>query len=137
MDPRIKAAIGGGAGVIAGTLAIALGEMVLHSISPWPASVNVDNPEAVKTYLQTLPASNWMMLVAVYILGGLVAGFVTNLVSNGTKYRPALIAGAGLMSATVLNFMDMGGHPTWVWIASIFGILAGAWFGGSLVRRAA
>jgi hypothetical protein len=135
MDPKIKAGLGVLAGIISGGLTVFAGEMLLNSAIPHPAGADMENPEVVKTFLQGLTTTNWLMLVAVYLVAALVAGFVTHLVSRDTKYRPALIAGVGLMVTTIMNFMDVGSHPTWVWIASIVGILAGAWFGGSMVAR--
>jgi hypothetical protein len=135
MDTRIKAGLGVLAGILAGGLSVFLGEMILHKLYAPPININLNDADQVRLYLGSIPTMQWVMLVFVYFFAALVAGYITNLVCKGTKYRPALVSGIGLLITTLLNFNTLGGHPIWVWIASTVAILAGAWTGGRLIRQ--
>ncbi len=130
MDPKIKAALAIFAGMVAAFIMVFLGENLMHTVSP--ADLNWEDSAAVKNYFGSMSVGQWAMLLASYFLAGLVGGYLTNWICKDIRYKPALITGVGLLVTTLLNYNSLGGHPTWVWIASVVLIPAAAWIGGRL-----
>jgi hypothetical protein len=126
MDSRIIAALGILGGVMAGGITTLLGEMALHSMQLAPNVMEAEVGQAAAPS----PATAWVFLLGVYAIAAFVAGYVANLICKSTKYRPALIAGVGLCIAGIINMYELGGHPTWFWVASIAVYLIGARLGG-------
>lgn len=119
------------AGLLAGFVVILLLEMV----SPFqaPADINPEDPAQMGAWIQSLPATAFLFLLMVYALGAIAAGFVANKVAKPTPYRPALLAGTGLLVAGLLNLLTFP-HPMWFMVLSSLVYLAGAWLGGRLAR---
>ncbi len=122
-------------GVFAGFLMVIAGDYAAHMTYPPPADFNFEDKEAVKIFVKNAPMSANLVMLAGQFLAGFVAGWVANRLSRGTKYRPALVAGCGILAAAVANLIQVGSHESWYWMANILLILVGAWLGGRMVSR--
>lgn len=122
-------------GVVAGFLMVIVGDYAAHMAYPPPADLNFDDKTAVQNFVKNAPMSANIIMLAGQFLAGFVAGWVTNRICQGTKYRPALVAGCGILAAAIANLVQIGGHESWYWMANILLILIGAWLGGRMVSR--
>ena len=129
MNPRFKAVLAVVAGLVTGSLLILVLEL-LSSERP-PDGIDITDKVAMKAWIDTLPMKAFVILLLVYFLGAIAAGYVANVVARSTKYRPALIAGAGLLVSGIMNLIDIP-HPMWFAVVSSLLFLAGAWVGGRI-----
>ena len=129
MNPKLRALLSVLGGVIAGSFII-LGAEMLSPFHP-PADMNYNDRATMGACVKTLPMSAFLFLLMAYLLGSLVAGYITNWLSRPTHYRPALIAGTSFMASGFANLIDIP-HPIWFGIVSSLVFLAGAWVGGKV-----
>jgi MFS family permease len=88
---------------------------ILH---PFPKDLNMQDPEAVKEYVKTLPASALVLVLAGYMLGSLVAGLVVGKVSKSPKRTLPLITGIILTAGAIAN-LAMLPHPVWFMVINV------------------
>lgn len=109
--------------------------MGLEYLSPYrpPEGLDVENKQQMGDWIQTLPITAFLLLLAIYFVAAVAAGFVANKVAGPTRYRPALIAGVGLLVAGALNLLQFP-HPIWFVALSSAAYLVGAWQGGRMAK---
>lgn len=133
MNPKLRAMLAIGAGIVAGAIVIGLVEM-LSAHTP-PPEIDLNNPTQVGEWMKTLPTSAFAIILLAYFLGSAVGGWVTNRICAPTKYRPAIVVGFGLFVAGLMNLLAVP-HPLWFSIASSLTYFIGAWIGGRAANRA-
>lgn len=85
-------------------------------VQPPPASVRND-PEAMKAFMTTLPATAYILLAIGYALGTFAGGFIVTKMSRRESPGMTLpmLIGIFFTLAGVWNFFfALPGHPTWV-----------------------
>jgi hypothetical protein len=121
-------------GIIAGFLVIIGCESFTHTIFPTPNGLNFEDKAAMTQHMQSAPFELYLSILLGYIAASFLAGYVTNLLSRNSKYRPAMLAGFALMVFGILNMLSLW-HPTWFWVASIPCYLIFAYLGGNLAKK--
>ncbi len=133
MNPKFKALLAILAGVLSGGIVIVLIEM-LSPHTP-PPGTNVNDPDQMQAWISTMPLEAFIVLLLAYFLGAAAGGYVANRIAVKTPYRPALIVGAGLFVAGLMNLMAIS-HPLWFALLSSLMYFVGAWIGGRVANRA-
>jgi carbon monoxide dehydrogenase subunit G len=106
------------AGLLAAASVVGLVEWVNGRIHPMPAGLQVDDLEAMKTWVAGLPTSAFLMLLVAWGAGSFVGAFVARRIATGRSVWPATIVCLLLTLATISNLMMLP-HPWWLWPAGI------------------
>jgi hypothetical protein len=121
-------------GVVIALLSVWLIQTIGHAVYPPPADIDLNDIEAMKAYVATLPIGALLFVVASYFIGTMVGTCVACAIGTMLPRIYALLIGCLMLVATTMNVM-MIPHPTWFIIAAVAAIVIGAWL-GTMCRRA-
>ncbi len=91
---------------------------------PPPPGLDLNKPEDLATYIDTLPQTAMFIVLLGYAVGSLMGGFVTakvmmtRAVTPGQLRTPVLILGGLLTLASILNLRSIP-HPTWFTVINL------------------
>lgn len=119
------------AGLAVGVIVIYAVETLGHQLYPMPPGVDMENPEAMGAWIETLPAGAFAIILGAFIGGGFAGGAVATLIARDRPV-PALIVGGLLTVAGIAN-VAMIPHPLWFTIVSVLVYLPAAWLGARVV----
>jgi hypothetical protein len=134
MNERVKNIIAVVAGVISGVATIFICEMINSMNIKMPEGLDMNNRAAMAAWMQTLPLSAYLVVLAGYIVGAIDGAVVATLVSGRTTARPAVIVGVVLTVAGIMNVMMLP-QPGWFVAASLSVSLPFAYLGYLLARK--
>lgn len=120
-------------GLIISFIIISLFQKLGHKLYPPPEGINMNDKEAIKTLVASMPMGAFIVLLISYMLGAFGGGFIAARVSKD-RIRPSIIVGAVLMLAGLVNVI-MIPHPLWFAILSIIMYIPMAYTGGKLGLR--
>ena len=123
-------------GVLVGTVVIALVQILGHQVYPVTEGVDINDREAMVALVKNLPVGSLLFVIAAYFAGSFVGGAVAAFIGRGARVRHALVVGALLLVAGVMNLMAIP-HPVWFNILTVLVFLPAAWLGGRLVAGSA
>jgi hypothetical protein len=112
------------AGIVAGVAVTMLAEMIGHTIYPPPPGINVNDPEARKTLIASLPLGALIAVNLSWALG-VFAGSTTAVLIGTRQSWPAWIT-AFVLFAFALATMTFIPHPDWMILAATLLTLASA-----------
>ena len=129
--------------VVRSVLAIIVGLMVFigiamliqaisHRIYPPPEGIDMHDPVAVKTLMETLPLGAFLMVLLSWGMGTFVAGAVAALIAGRARCLHAGIIGGLVLAATIMIFW-MIPHPDWLIVAGLLLPLPLSLLAGKLV----
>ena len=121
------------AGAVAGYLVVMTIEMLNLVLFKPPAGMNFGDPAAMRSWIESLPQTAFILILVAWLLGALVGVFIATRI--GRSPVPGIIVGVLLLAATVSNFFKFP-HPAWVMVAAVVGLIAVTWF-ATRVRRPA
>ena len=113
--------------VIAGAL-VWLVEMIGHSVYPPPPGLDFANPEAMRTYIATMPVGAFLFVGGAWFIATLAGTFAACKIGDAKPMIFAIVVGGLMLIATAANLM-MIPHPMWFSISGIIGIIVAAWLG--------
>ncbi|AWA30692.1 hypothetical protein HYN48_11675 [Flavobacterium magnum] len=99
---------------------------------PFPDNVSADDPEAMRIYMESIPAMAAVLLLAGYAVGAFFGGLVASAISK--RARQAVIVGIVLTVANIANVVTIP-HPLWLSVVSTIVFLPFAWLGGKAAKR--
>jgi hypothetical protein len=120
------------AGVVCAFALIATIEAVGHAVYPPPRGVDFSKAEEARRALAGLPAGALWLVIAAWTSGSFGGGVVAALIARPSPRLVAGVVGVFVLVATIANLILLP-HPTWVSIAGVAGVVAGAWAAGRLV----
>jgi len=91
---------------------ITLNSSVLY---PAPEGLDMQDTEAFQAYLDTLPATAFLVVMAAHLGQATVGGWVAARLSATNPVRLALIAGAVTMAGGLMMLFTVTG-PVWMWL---------------------
>src|SRR6185503_18566227 len=100
-----------------------------------PTFEMMSDPAAMRAFVESMPASAYVILALGYALGSLVGGFVAGKVSRGSGpgFLPAMAVGGFLTLMGVINFfVSMPGSPLWAIVLCLVTYLPFAALGNKL-----
>ena len=106
-------------GLIAALFVSNLIQFISHAVWPPPFDVDLANPESIKTMIRTMSSGQFIVLLAGYAVGSLVAGYVMGKITRSRNPIAPLIVGALLTAIWVLLNLDFP-YPSWVIIVGLF-----------------
>ena len=103
-------------GMIAAFITISLSQLAMSFVITPPTFEMMQDPERMRAFVMSMPASAYLILAAGYALGSFVGGFVASKISGGSAagFVPAMVVGVLLTVMGVINFfVTMPGSPVW------------------------
>lgn len=122
------------AGIIAGSAAVFIIEMINTSMFPIPEGLDLSDKENMKDYIANLPTAGMVMIIIAHAIGALVAGFVASIISTASRsdrYKHGLIAAGLIVLSTVVNLFTFP-HPIWVSIIDVLAVIGGGMIGSRM-----
>ena len=132
MSPRIRSIVATASGIVTGFVVISAVEAVASSMFPMPVGFDMNNMEALKAAMVTMPDGFFLMILLGHMLGSLSAGIVSMLIAKDT-FRPTFVCGGMFMVFGLINLVVLP-HPMFVW-AEVLGYVPLAYLGAKLVRK--
>lgn len=116
-------------GIIVSLIVIILGEGFAHALYPLPAGVNMQDPEAFKSFIADAPVSLHLIILLNYGLACFLGALTAASIATEKKINKAMSLGGIFMGVGMFSLISLS-HPIWVVIASVFVFLPFAYFGG-------
>ena len=125
MGKNIAAGI---AGVIVAFALVLVVQKVGHTVYVPPADLDMNDAEAMKAYVATLPVGAFLFVIASYFIGALCGTFAACKIGDARRFIYAMIIGGLMLAATAANLMAIP-HPMWFSFAAVIAIVVAAWLG--------
>ena len=103
-------------GLIAAFITISLSQLAMALVVTPPSLEVMQDPTAMRAFVQTMPASAYIILAIGYAIGSFVGGFVAGKIAGDSAagFLPAMFVGVVLTLMGILNFfVTMPGSPMW------------------------
>lgn len=127
-------------GVICGAVAGAVFNMAVIMLSwmmyPLPEGTSMSDPEAMKTYIQSLPAAAFLIILVAHAGGALVGGFVAALIARRSALVVGAIVGGVFLLGGVMNAMSIPA-PVWFVIVDLISYVPSGVIGAKMAPRPA
>jgi hypothetical protein len=128
----IRNILGVVAGIAVAVLAVMVIQAIGHQLYPYPADVDLNDPEDIARVFPSIPVSAKLFVVAAWFGGALAGGAVAKQII-GRDWAAWTIAGfmgvAGVMNLFVIP------HPVWMQISAVAAPLLGGLIANHLVKR--
>jgi len=122
-------------GVAVAVFAIMAVEMIGHALYPPPAHLRLDDPKAIRDYVENAPFLALAFVPVAWAAGAFCGGAVAALLAAGRRtQRFGLMVGTVLLVASAMNLWVIP-HPVWLILATPFACLIPGWFGGAVGAR--
>jgi len=131
----LRRILGGVLGLVAAFITISLSQLAMAIVIKPPTFEMMSDPAAMRAFVESMPASAYVILALGYALGSLVGGFVAGKVSRGSGpgFLPAMAVGVFLTLMGVINFfVSMPGSPLWAIVLCLVTYLPFAALGNKL-----
>jgi hypothetical protein len=127
--------IGAGiAGVVIAFAIVWLIEMVGHSVYPPPPDLDFADPDAMRTYIESLQVGAFLFVAGAWFVATLCGTFAACKIGDAKPLVFAGVVGGLMLIATAANLI-MIPHPLWFSILGVAGIIVAAWLGMTLGAR--
>ena len=136
----LRRILGAVVGFLAGGITISISQLAMSLVMKPPTWEMMQDPEAMRAFVTSMPPSAYLILAAGYAFGAFVGGFVAGKISGGSGpgFLPAMFVGVILTAMGIINFfVTMPGSPTWAIVLCLVTYLPFAALGNKLAGRAA
>jgi hypothetical protein len=120
------------AGIAVAVLTVMAVQALGHTLYPYPADVDLSDPEQIARAFPAIPIAAKLFVVAAWFAGALAGAAVAKAIS-GRDWAAWTIA-ALIAIGAVMNLFVIP-HPTWMQISAIVAPLLGGLIANHLVRR--
>ena len=128
----IRSILGVIAGIVVAVLTVMAVQALGHALYPYPADVDLNDPEQIARVFPTIPLAAKLFVVAAWF-GGALAGAAVAKAIAGRDWAAwtiaVLIAIGGLANIFVIP------HPVWMQVSAVVAPLLGGLIANHLVRR--
>ena len=128
----IRGILGIVAGVAAAVLTVMAVQALGHALYPYPADIDLNDPEQIARVFPTIPVAAKLFVVAAWFGGALVGAAVAKAMV-GRSWAAWTIAGLIALGA-VMNLFVIP-HPVWMQLSAVVAPLLGGVIANHLVRR--
>jgi len=105
-------------GLVTAVVTFLIAETINGNLHPAPTTLDFKDSVAVKTFYENQPLSLWLLVLAGWIIGSFLCGFLIKLISKSDNKKLPIIAGCILTLSAIANFFSLP-HPTWFIIVGL------------------
>jgi hypothetical protein len=120
-------------GLATAIITFLIAETINGNLHPAPTTLDYKDTIAVKTFYENQPLSLWLLVLAGWIIGSLLCGFLIKLISKSDNKKLPIIAGCILTLSAVANFFSLP-HPTWFIVVSLLVFIPSTLLGHNLYK---
>jgi len=120
-------------GLVTAVVTFLIAETINESLHPTPANLNFKDSQVVKFFYENQPLSLWLLVLAGWIMGSLLCGFLIKLISKNENKNLPIIAGIILTLSAVANFFSIP-HPTWFIVVGLIVFIPSTLIGHKLYK---
>lgn len=120
-------------GVIAGLVAVVVGDAIAVALFPLPPGIDPNDREALKAVAANLPTGAFLIVFLGWVAAAFVGPWAGAKVAQHNPPRHAMIVGGVLLAATLANLASIP-HPLWMWVGAIVVFPLGALAAGRMTR---
>lgn len=127
-----RALLGMAAGILVAFATVFAIDLAGHQIYPLPSDLNMNDPEAVGTFIETMPPAALAIVVIAWVVGAFDGGLVAAFISRRawTVWPIAgLVAAAGVVNVLMIP------HPALLQIGAVAAPLLGGFFASLIAHR--
>jgi hypothetical protein len=110
-----------------------IAETINGNLHPAPPTLDYKDTIAVKAFYENQPLSLWLLVLAGWIIGSLLCGFLIKLISKSGNKKLPIIAGCILTLSAVANFFSLP-HPTWFIVVGLLAFIPSTLLGHNLYK---
>lgn len=120
-------------GLVSAIVVFVIAETLNSALNADPGQLEQDT-ETMRLAFQNQPLSVWLLVLAGWIIGSALCGFLIRLVSKSDNRSLAYIAGGILTLSAVANFLSLP-HPTWFIVVGLICFVPSTLLGFSLYKK--
>lgn len=110
-------------GAILAIVLIIVVERLSHALYPPPADIDLNDKEALKAYLGSVPVGALLFVAAAWMIGTFGGGMLATYIAQESAVTYCIIIGGLVLVGTVMNLISIH-HPAWFVILSVVAIIA-------------
>jgi len=115
-------------GLVSAIVVFVIAETINSSLHPAPQALDYKDSIAVRTFYENEPLSLWLLVLAGWMIGSVLCGFLIKLISKNENKKLPIIAGCILTLSAIANFFSLP-HPTWFIIVGLIIFIPSTLFG--------
>ena len=124
--------------VICGAIAGGLFNMAMVMLSWWiyppPEGANMSDSATLKTYIETLPTSAFLVILVAHAGGALVGGLVAALIARRSALVLGAVVGGLFLIGGIVNVLSIP-RPTWFAVIDLVSYVLAGIVGAKLAPR--
>ncbi len=120
-------------GLATAIITFLIAETINGNLHPAPTTLDYKNTIAVRAFYENQPISLWLLVLAGWIIGSLLCGFLIKLISKSDNKKLPIIAGCILTLSAVANFFSLP-HPTWFIVVGLLVFIPSTLLGHKLYK---
>ena len=135
----LRRIVGAVVGLVAAFITISISQLAMALVMTPPSLQAMQDPAAMRAFVQSMPASAYIILAIGYAIGAFVGGFVAGKISGNSTagFLPAMFVGVVLTLMGVINFfVTLPGSPLWAIVLCLITYLPFAALGNKMAGRA-
>lgn len=120
-------------GLATAIITFLIAETINGNLHPAPTTLDYKNTIAVRAFFENQPISLWLLVLAGWVIGSLLCGFLIKLISKSDNKKLPIIAGCILTLSAVANFFSLP-HPTWFIVVGLLVFIPSTLLGHKLYK---
>lgn len=120
-------------GLATAIITFLIAETINGNLHPAPTTLDYKNTIAVRAFYENQPISLWLLVLAGWVIGSLLCGFLIKLISKSDNKKIPIIAGCILTLSAVANFFSLP-HPTWFIVVGLLVFIPSTLLGHKLYK---
>lgn len=120
-------------GLVTAIITFLIAETINGNLHPAPTTLDYKNTIAVRAFFENQPISLWLLVLAGWVIGSLLCGFLIKLISKSDNKKLPIIAGCILTLSAVANFFSLP-HPTWFIVVGLLVFIPSTLLGHKLYK---
>lgn len=118
-------------GLATAILTFLIAEAINGKLHPTPTNFDFEDSISVKAFYENQPISLWLLVLAGWLIGSILCGFLIKLISKSDNIKLPIIAGCILTLSAIANFFSLP-HPTWFIVVGLLIFIPSTLFGHNL-----
>lgn len=120
-------------GLATAIITFLIAETINGNLHPAPTTLDYKNTIAVRAFYENQPISLWLLVLAGWVIGSLLCGFLIKLISKSDNKKLPIIAGCILTLSAVANFFSLP-YPTWFIVVGLLVFIPSTLLGHKLYK---